>query len=494
MDDVAKRATVIVAGVAMFMGVMDTQIVNVALASITRDFHSTTASAQWVLTVYSLSLALAVPTSGWVGDRWGTRRVFLLACVLFTLASGLCAAAPSLIALIVLRIVQGIGGGILIPVSYTMMYRAHPPAERVGVARLQSLIMVLAPTSAPLLGGVLVTLLSWRWVFLVNVPIGLALVAFGRRRLREYRRPEPGPYDPAGLILGGPGLALVLYAVTDGSAAGWAVTRVWLSAAAGTLLLIVFVAVELRREFPLLDLGLLIRDRLLRVDAALELLRQFAFVAPLVFTALYVQETRGFSPLVSGTTTVPEAVGIILASGRVARMYPGVGPRRLMASGFVMLTVGCLMLSLLGPHSSLWLARGWTALLGLGTAFVALPLQASAYARVSERDTGHASALVNSAQRVGAAAAVAVLATVLTANAGTTLHPSASAFHPVFLTAAAVGLFGFILCFGIHDADAAETMVSANPAASPRGGGARDASPTTSLKVVCNPSEVRPLR
>jgi EmrB/QacA subfamily drug resistance transporter len=464
MGDIAKRATVVVAGVAMFMGVMDTQIVNVALASITRDFHSTTASAQWVLTVYSLSLAVAVPTSGWLGDRWGTRRVFLLACALFTLASGLCAAAPSLITLIALRIVQGLGGGLLIPVSFAMMNRAHPPAERVAVARLQSLIMVLAPTTAPLLGGVLVTLLSWRWVFVVNVPVGLALIVFGRRRLREYRHPEPGPYDPAGLVLGGPGLALVLYAVTEGSAVGWGVDRVWVCAATGTALLAAFIVIELRRAFPLLDLHLLVRDRLLRVDTALELLRQFAFVAPLVFTALYVQESRGLSPLTSGTTTVPEALGIIVAGGYVARMYPRVGPRRLMATGFVLLTLGCGLLALLGPHTSLWLARGWTALLGLGTAFVALPLQASAYARVSERDTGHASALVNSAQRVGAAAAVAVLATVLTANAGTTLHPPASAFHPVFLTAAGVGVLGFMLCFAIHDADAAETMVTARPA------------------------------
>lgn len=468
-DVTIKRGTVIVTGTAMFMTVMDTQIVNVALATITRDFHTTTSSVQWVITAYALSLAVGVPASGWVGDRYGTRRTFLVACALFTAASALCAAAPSLVALVAMRVLQGLAGGLLIPVAYAMMYRAHPPAERVAIARTMTLLTVLAPTTAPLIGGALVSALSWRWIFLVNVPFGAALVPFAARRLREYRDPCPGPFDPAGLLLGGPGLGLVLYAITDGPIAGWSTARVWGSAIAGAALLMAFVRAELRRSHPLLDLRLLAVSRLLRACCTLQLLQQVAFIGPLVFTALYVQEARGYSPLISGTTTLPEALAIGCASGLVVRLYPRVGPRRLVAGGFAVLAVASLLLAQMDGHTSLWLARAWTAALGLGTAFVILPLQAAGLAQISARDIGHASALSNTAQRTGSAAAVAVLSTVLAFSAGSTIHPSATAFAPVFLTATGFAVAGLMLSTRISDADAANTMRRMAPTGAARG-------------------------
>ncbi len=444
------------------MAVMDTQIVNVALATITHDFHSTTSSSQWVITAYTLALAVFVPASGWIGDRFGTKRTFVWAAAMFTVTSALCAAAPSLLALVALRILQGIGGALLIPLGLTMLYRAHRQDERVRAAKKVTLLTMLAPATAPLIGGVLVSALSWRWIFLVNVPFGMALVAFARRHLQEYHRPPSAGFDLAGLLIAGPGLAFALYAITDGPVAGWGATRVWGSALAGLSLLLLFARIEFEHRNPMLKLRLLVQSNLLRSTTTLQLLLPIAFVSSLIFTALYVQEARGFSAVVSGTTTFSEAIAIACMTGVVARIYPRVGPRRLIALGFAILTAGSLMLASMGATTSLWVPRIACAVLGLGSAFVFMPLQTSAFAQISERDTSHASAITNTAQRIGSAAGVAILSSVLAITAGQSLHPAPSAFHPVFLTSAGIAALGFALSWMIRDRDAANTMSRAD--------------------------------
>jgi EmrB/QacA subfamily drug resistance transporter len=453
----------VITAVAMFMTVMDTQIVNVALATLTRDFHSTTSASQWVITAYALSLAVCVPASGWVGDRFGTKRTFVVAAVLFTSASALCAAAPSLTVLIVLRILQGVGGGLLTPVGFTMMYRAHPAEERVAVARLMTILMILAPASAPLIGGVLIATLSWRWIFLVNLPVGLTVLPFAMRYLDEYRHPDPGTYDPAGLVLGGSGIALFLYALSEGPIAGWRSPQIWLTGAAGLILLMCFLRVELVRRHPMLDLRLLATSRLLRSTCVLLTLQPIAFISPLIFTSLYIQESRGFSALTSGTTTFPEALAIGACSGIVARCYPRVGPRRLTALGFAVLAIASLLLSRMDADTNLWLPRAWSALLGVGSSFVSLPLQAAGYAQISSEQTGQAAAIINTAQRAGAAAGLTILSAVLTLTAGRSIHPPPAAFHPVFLAAASFAFLAFVLSWRIRDSDAANTMARSAP-------------------------------
>lgn len=453
-----QRATALAAALATFMAIMDTQIVNVALATITRDFHGTTASVQWVVTAYALSLAVCIPASGWLGDRFGTKRVFVLAILVFTAASALCAAAPSLPALIVLRTLQGVGGALLTPVGLTMVYRAYPQSKRIRVTRLMSAISVIAPATAPVIGGVLVSALSWRWIFLVNVPIGLLLALFSALTLKEYRQSNPGPYDPAGLLLGGIGLALVLYAISEGPVVGWISSETLGTVIAGVALIAAFVHVELARRQPMLNLRLLKASRIFRTASILQLLQPVPFIGSLVFTSLYGQETRGFSALISGTTTLPEAIAIGLVSGIVPRMYRRLGPRRLALGGFALLTAGALGLGEMGATTSLWLVRACTATLGVGTACMGPAVQVAGFAQISVADTGHASAITNTARQAGAAAAVAILSAVLTLTAGASLHPSPADFHFVFRTAATFALLGLLLSLTIRDADAANTL------------------------------------
>ena len=224
-----------------------------------------------------------IPASGWIGDRFGTKRTFLGAVALFTVASGLCAASGSLVELTVARFLQGAGGGMMVPVGTAMLYRAYPPADRVNVARMVTRVMVLAPATAPIIGGVLVTQLTWHWIFLVNVPVGAGLLIFGGRYLTEHREPGSRGFDLAGFVLGGPGLALVLFAVSEGPLAGWGSAKVVIMGVAGGLLLGLFVRVELRSEDPILRLSLLAKHRLFRRCCILFACSSPAFFGSLVF-------------------------------------------------------------------------------------------------------------------------------------------------------------------------------------------------------------------
>src|SRR5437763_6380335 len=247
-----KVSVSIVFVAALFMSIMDGTIVNVALPSIGRQLGVPSASIDAVVVAYLLSLAMIIPASGWLGDRWGTKRVFLVALALFTLTSALCGLASNFTMLVFFRFLQGAAGGALAPVGTAMLYRTFPPAQRVRVSSILIIPTVIAPASGPVLGGLLVDQLSWRWVFFVNVPIGIAACLFGLVFLHEHREPTAGRFDLPGFLLAGLGLALALYALSEGPTRGWSSPTILGSALAGLLLLGVFIAVELQRREPLL--------------------------------------------------------------------------------------------------------------------------------------------------------------------------------------------------------------------------------------------------
>ncbi len=447
------HAIAVVYAVAMFASVMDTQIVNVALTSLSRDFHVTDSSVQWVVTAYMMSLALCVPASGWLGDRFGTKRVFLGAVVVFTVASGLCAASVSLPELVATRVLQGAGAGMMVPVGMAIVYRAYPHARRVEATRLVTRVMILAPATAPLIGGALVTWASWRWIFTINLPVGAAVVVGGGVLLAEHREAHAGRFDLLGTVSGVVGLGLLLYAVGSGPTAGWTSAEVLSAGCVALVALALFVRVELARSHPLLDLRIL-ADRLFRWCSVANMLAMWAFFGALVFTALYVQEARGYSAMASGLTTFPEAVAIGVMTGFVARLFPRVGPRRLVLVGFVGLAAANGLLAMAGTTTSLWLVRGLCALLGLSVSFIMLSSQTAAFARISSSATGHASAIFNTFQRVSMSMGVAFLTAVLALGGGDVVHarPPVSAFHWVFAANVVVALVGAALSSRVPDA------------------------------------------
>jgi EmrB/QacA subfamily drug resistance transporter len=216
---------------AIFMSIMDSTIVNVALPTLARSFGVSLASLDTIVIAYLVSLAVVIPASGWLGDRLGARRVLLTAVVIFTLASAACGVAQNTGQLIVFRVVQGAAGGMLAPVGMSLLYRTFPPAERIRASAILTVPTTFAPALGPVVGGVLVTDLSWRWVFYVNLPIGVAVVVFGLMFLDEQPQVAPGRFDLPGFLLAGVGLGSLMYGVSEGPLHGWGTPTVLITVA-----------------------------------------------------------------------------------------------------------------------------------------------------------------------------------------------------------------------------------------------------------------------
>src|SRR2546421_10083514 len=458
-----KVSVSVVFVVAMFMSIMDSTIVNVALPSLARQLSVPSSAIDAVVVAYLVSLAVVMPASGWLGDRWGTKRIFLLALTLFTVSSALCGLAQSYEMLILFRVLQGASGGALTPVGTAMLYRTFPPSQRVQVSRILIFATILAPAIGPILGGLLVTQLSWRWVFYVNVPIGILACLFGFIFLYEHKEVTPGRFDLAGFLLAGFGLALLMYALSEGPSAGWSSINIFGSVIVGALLLCAFVVVELRVPEPMIDLGLL-HDRLFRATNLVSFFAYAGFLGTLFVAPLFLQEARGVSALVSGLTTFPEAIGVVLSTQLVARLYPRIGPRRLMAGGLAGVSIMMALLTLMGQDTNLWVMRVFMFLIGAGMAYAFLPLRAAAFATISSTSTGRASAFYSAQTQLGAALGVAILGSVLsiigptTLSASGTVEPNLFAYHAAFLAAAVLALIAACIALTISDRDAAVTM------------------------------------
>jgi EmrB/QacA subfamily drug resistance transporter len=342
-----KVAVSVVFVAAMFMSIMDTTIVNVALPTIGRDFSVSPTSVDSVSIAYLVSLAVFIPASGWLGDRFGGKRVLLTAIAVFSVASALCGLASSLGELVAFRVLQGAGGGMLAPVGMAMLYRVFPPAERIRAASILTVPTTLAPALGPVLGGLLVTDLSWRWVFYVNVPIGAAALAFGARFLRQHAQTRPGHFDLAGFLLSGIGLGLLMYGVSEGPDLGWASAEVLGTVTAGVVLLVAMVAVELHSAEPIVALRLL-SNRLFRSSTGVLTLTSVGFLGTLYAISLYYQDGRGLTALGSGLSTFPEAIGVMIGAQLASRvLYPILGPRRHIAFGLA----GAAATIPTGPHT-----------------------------------------------------------------------------------------------------------------------------------------------
>ncbi len=450
---------------AMFMSIMDSTIVNVALPSLSRDFHAIGTSIDAVVVGYLVSLAIIIPASGWLGDRFGTKRVFLSALALFTLASALCGLAPNLPTLIGFRVLQGVGGGALTPVGTAILYRTFPPIERVQVSRILNIPTVLAPASGPVIGGLLIDKLSWHWIFYVNVPIGIAVFLFGLLFLQEYREQTTKSFDVVGFLLAGVGLALTMYALSEGPNYSWTSGGILGSLSVGLVCIVIFVFVELRSTHPLLDLRLF-RNRVFRTSNLVTLFSTAGFLGLLYAVPLFLQQARGVSALTSGLTTFPEAVGVLVATQIVARLYPSIGPRRLLVGGLTVVAIVMALMGLIGQDTSLWLLRALMFLTGAGMAFSFTSVQAASFATISTAETGQASALFNAQRQIGASLGVALLSSVISVvgltqvNANGATVPNLLAYHAAFITAAVLVLIAAGIGLSVRDSDAAATMRS----------------------------------
>ncbi len=306
----------------IFMDILDTTIVNVALPAIAEDFGVNDTTIQWVVTGYLLSLAVWIPVSGWLGDKFGTKRVFIFALSAFTVGSLLCATAWNLESLIFFRVLQGVGGGMMTPVGAAMLFRAFPPNERAAASAVMVVPIAIAPAMGPVLGGVLVDQLSWHWIFLINIPIGIVGVIFCSMMLKNEVQPNPGRFDPWGFVLSATGLPILLYGISEGPNARLDDRRLSSDQSPlGLVLLTLLVVVELHKREPMLALRLF-SDRMFRNANLANFMSSAGLIGALFLLPLLLQQLRGLSATQSGLTTFPQALGTIAMSQLSTRMYP----------------------------------------------------------------------------------------------------------------------------------------------------------------------------
>ncbi|MCW2979658.1 MAG: oxidoreductase [Solirubrobacterales bacterium] len=454
-----QRAIAIAYVTAIFMTGIDMQIVNVALPTLSEAFGVPLTDVQWTVIAYLLTLAIVIPASGWIGDRIGTKRTFVFALALFTLASALCGLAQSLPELIAARALQGVGGGLLTPTGTSMLYRAYAPEQRARVARTLIMPILIGPGSAPILGGVLTQTLSWRWVFLINVPFGIVMCAFTYFFVAEHRPSPAGRLDVLGLVLSGLGLSALLYAISEGSVLGWGSPVIIGAGLGGVLLLWLFAREALRRPDPILQLRLL-REPLLRSTNIVFALTTSVFLASLYLTPIFLQQVMGQTPIKSGTTTFVEVIGVAVGSQTLGRLYPRIGPRIMCTIGGFGLTLYLLAFLLVDDSTSLWVVRGLMFFGGFGNSGAFLAIQTSMFGNISSADTGHASAIYNTQRQSSIAINTAIVTTIVAGAGGTALE----AFHAAYLGAAIMAALGTVLAWTLIDNRlAGSTMVRSAP-------------------------------
>jgi EmrB/QacA subfamily drug resistance transporter len=396
------------------MTVIDGTMVNVALPTLAEQFGVASTDIEWIAVGYLLSFAAIIPASGWLGDRFGTRRVFILALILFVTVSILCGLSQSLEQLVALRILQGVGGGLLTPIGSAMLYRAFPLEDRATAAIGVLSVAVIAPATGPLIGGLLVDEASWRWIFLINGPIGAAALVLSVVWLRETLHERPGRFDAAGFVLSVLAVSTLLYTLSTAPERGWLGPGTFALAALGIGAAVALVVVELRVAEPMLALRLF-KERLFRTINLAAIPVYAGFFGLIFVLPLYMQTLRGYSAFESGLAQSPAAVGVFLVANLFGhRLYRTVGPRRLMIVGSLLSGLFTCAYALAGLDTPIWTIALISFLRGLAVGLVFVSLQTAVYAKISLPDTGRATSLFTAQRQVAYAAGVAFAATVIT--------------------------------------------------------------------------------
>jgi EmrB/QacA subfamily drug resistance transporter len=393
---------------------LDATIVNVAIDTLGRDLHASLSTIQWVSTGYLLALAMVIPLTGWAVDRFGSKRMWMISLALFLGGSVLCASAWSAGSLVAFRVVQGIGGGLLLPLLQTILAQAAGP-QRLG--RLIAAIAVpalVAPIVGPVIGGLILDSLSWRWIFLVNVPVCAIALLLAWRYMPDPRAGGDHPLDWLGLALLSPGLAAIVYGFSEaGTRGGFGGGRVIAPLTIGAVLVAAFAVHSLRTRIqPLIDLRLF-RQRSFTASASLMFLAGLSIFGAMLLLPLYYQQARGQSALDAGLLLAPQGVGLMVALPIVGRLTDRIGPRPIVLAGMALATLGTIPYTQVGPDTS-ELALGAALVIrgaGLGALFV--PATTAAYHGLRNEAIPRATSAVRIFQQVGGSFGTALLAVIL---------------------------------------------------------------------------------
>ncbi|MGH2863139.1 MAG: DHA2 family efflux MFS transporter permease subunit [Solirubrobacteraceae bacterium] len=404
-------ATVVILGA--IMSILDTTVVNVAINTLAARFHTTLPTIQWVATGYTLALATVIPLSGWIADRFGTKRLYMGSIAMFALGSCLSGLAWSTATIILFRVLQGLGGGMIMPAGMTILTRAAGP-QRIGrVMAIMGVPMLLGPILGPILGGWLVADVSWRWIFFINLPIGIAALILARRVLPKDVAEHSQRLDIVDLLLVSPGLALVIYGLAESSSSGgFGSSKVLIPLLIGIVLLVAFVRHALRTKDPLIDLRLF-KNRTFATSSISLALMVISVFGAFLLLPLYFQAVRGESPLMAGVLLVPQGLGSMITMPIAGQLSDKTGAGKIVPFGLIAILASVAWLTQIGANTS-WLAICIDLFVfGLGMGFAMMPIFTGAMQSVSGAAAARASTSLNIIQQTGASIGTAVLSVLL---------------------------------------------------------------------------------
>jgi EmrB/QacA subfamily drug resistance transporter len=411
--ELRRTSTIVVLG--SIMSILDTTIVAVALASLARDFHVSVTTIQWVATGYLLALALVTPVSGWAVDRFGAKRIWMTSTALFVIGSCLCGLAWSANSLIFFRVLQGIGGGMLLPVGQSILARAAGPQRMGRVMSIIGVPMVMGPILGPVIGGLIVSNYSWRWIFYINVPIGIITLILSSRWLPQFDTEErfTTPFDTLGFCLLSPGLALLLYALSEvGTTGSFTSTSVVVSFVLGLLLMLGFILRAINAKHPLLDLHPF-KNRNFAIGNICIFVIGATLFGSMFLLPIYYQVARGQAAWTAGLLMAPQGIGAACIMRWAGAVTDRVGPRRVVPFGILLMAAATVPFCFVTTSTSEVFLAATLFLRGLGLGLTMMPVTAAAYFDLSHAEIPKASTVMNIVRLVGGSVATALFAVVL---------------------------------------------------------------------------------
>jgi EmrB/QacA subfamily drug resistance transporter len=395
-----------------FMVVLDTTIVNIALPRILQVFQSNVNEGQLVLTGYMLALAIVMPATGYLSDTFGAKRTYLITILLFTIGSALCGLAPNIEGLVLFRVLQGLGGGLVQPLGMSILLQAAPPAQRGSIMGIYGLPILVAPVIGPTLGGYIVEYIDWRVIFTLNVPIGILTLVAGAALLRETARRAGAHFDWVGFALSATGFSAALVALEKAPQDGWTAPHImllWLIAAAT---IPCWIVVELAQDEPLLDLTVL-RDRTFAVATLVTLVAMVALYASLLLLPLFLQNVRGLAAMETGFLLFPQAISAGIMMPLAGRLLDMVGPKPIVIPGLLLLGYSTWLLVAIDPNTSDNFIRLVLLVRGTAIGLMFMPTMTVAMDSIPPSQIPRASALSNVLRQIFGAFGTGVFASLL---------------------------------------------------------------------------------
>ncbi|GAA4875691.1 DHA2 family efflux MFS transporter permease subunit [Paenibacillus vulneris] len=395
--------------IAVFMAILDTSIVNVALPKMMSVFGVTQSDIEWVVTAYALVSGALVPVTGYLGDRFGYKRIFLIANAIFTIGSGLCGAAWSNDSMIVFRIVQAIGGGALMPISMAMIFRMFPPEKRGMAMGLFGIAIMFAPATGPTLSGYIVEYLDWRLIFTINVPIGIVDFFLAMAVLTEFKAPVTQRFDLWGFLTATTGLSTLLYGIGKVSEKGWGDSEVVTFISIGLTCLVIFVFIELLIDHPMLDLTLL-KNATFTLSLIISSIATLIMMGVLFLLPIFLQTLSGLSAIQTGLILLPQAVVSGIMMPIAGALFDKIGARLLAIVGLLFTALSLYLSSALDLNTAFSVLIGWLVLRAIGMGLMMMPIQTAGMNTVPMHKMGQGTALSNTIRQISASFGIAWLA------------------------------------------------------------------------------------